>query len=172
MEILRTINKQDVIEFYNQYIDPESPRRTKASIQMAAAAVSAEDRKPAIAEALVKFLSASAGVVTEQVEVTKALDNVDINDTNAVVAAVSTFLKDVKNVQPSSIADILEKGREALNQAVPDKKAGDVEFKPEQFGHVLAEVDDVVAWKASCRVTAGPKPVRPLVEFEATEVKL
>ena len=172
VEILRTIKKQDVVEFYNEYIDPASPKRSKTSIQMAAAAVSPEDRKPAIAEALVTFLSASAGVVTEPAEVTKTLDNVDINDTDAVVAAVRTFLMDVKKIESSSIDGILEKGREALNQAVPAKKVEDDKFSPEQFGNVLNEVNDVVAWKASCRISAGPRPVRPLVEFEATEVKL
>jgi len=172
VEILRSITKQDVIGFYNVYIDPESKLRSKASIQMHAAAVSAEERKPAIAEALVQFLSAAAGVITEHSEVTRALDGVDINNTDAVVSAVNNFLRDVKNIDQRMINNILEKGQEALNQAIPIKNADEDNFTPEQFGVVLDDVEEVVAWKASCRVTAGPRPVKPLVEFGDTEVKL
>jgi len=42
-----------------------------------------EDRKPGLVEALIQFLSAAAGVISEHNEVTKALEGVDINDTDA-----------------------------------------------------------------------------------------
>jgi insulysin len=170
--ILKEFTKQDVIDFYNQHIDPDSRRRSKVSVQMQAAAASPEGRKPGLTEALVQFLSATAGVITEHVEVTKALEGVDINNTDAVVVAVSTFLKDVKKIEESMISTILGKGRAALAQAIPVKMDDEEQFKPEQFGRVFDSANEVVAWKASCRVTAGPRPVKPLVEFESTEVKL
>jgi insulysin len=172
VEILQKLTKQDVVDFYNRYIDPDSPQRSKVSVQMQAAAASAEDRKPGLAEALVQFLSAAAGVVTEHAEVTKALEGVDINNTDAVVEAVSSFLKNVKRIEEPMIAAILEKGRAALAQAIPVKEEGEEQFKPEQFGEVFETIQDVVAWKASCRATAGPKAVKPLVEFESSDAKL
>jgi len=92
--------------------------------------------------------------------------------TPAVVTAVRKFLKDVKKIEEANIHAILDKGRAALVGAIPVKKADEEKFKPEDFGELFEDVQEVVAWKASCRVSAGPKPVKPLVEFESTEVKL
>ena len=171
VETLRSLTKQDIIDFYNVYIDPESRRRSKASVQMHAAAVS-DERKLAHAEALAQFLSAAAGVVTEESEVMEALEGVDIKDADAVVAAVRRFLRDVKNIGLPMIDGILVNGRAALDQAIPVKELDDETFTPSRFGMVFDTVEDVVAWKASCRTTAGPIPVKPLVEFADTEAKL
>lgn len=172
VEILKTLTKQDIVDFYGTFVDATSSRRSKASVQMHAAAVTPEDRKPGLVEALIQFLSAAAGVVSEHTEVTKALEGADINNTDAVVSAVHTFLRDVKKVEEASIHSILERGREALVGAIPVKKADEEKLRPGDFGEVFETVQEVVAWKASCRVSAGPRPVKPLVEFESTEVKL
>ena len=171
VESLRSLTKQDVIDFYNVYIDPESPRRSKTSVQMHAAAVS-DERKLALAESLAQSLSAAAGVVAEHSEVTEALEGVDTKDTDAVVAAVRRFLKDVKNIELPTIDSILVNWRAALNQAIAVEKPYEEAFAPDRLGMVFDTVEDVVAWKASCRTTAGPIPVKPLVEFADTEAKL
>lgn len=138
---------------------------------MHAAAVS-DERKLALAESLAQSLSAAAGVVAEHSEVTEALEGVDTKDTDAVVAAVRRFLKDVKNIELPTIDSILVNWRAALNQAIAVEKPYEETFAPDRLGMVFDTVEDVVAWKASCRTTAGPIPVKPLVEFADTEAKL
>ena len=171
--ILRTITKKDVVDFYDRFIDLESPFRSKASVQMHAASVSADDRKSTLTEALVQFLSAAAGVVSNAAEVEQALDSVDIHNNDAIVAAVKTYLEEVKKIDVEVIDGILDTGRKALEEAMPAKMDDDMKLTPGVRGEVVVEsLEEVMAWKAGCMVSAGPRPVKPLVEFEKTEVKL
>ncbi|KAI5780940.1 Metalloenzyme, LuxS/M16 peptidase-like protein [Geopyxis carbonaria] len=170
VEILKNITKQEVVDFYNEYISPDSPNRSKMSVQMKAAAKPDDEEKlKALVDALTQFLSAGS-ISTEPKELSKALENVDIHSIEDVVARITSFLKDVKQVPEAAIESLITQGKPILQQALPPPKTEDDDkFNPEDFGTVL---DDVVGWKARCSVSPGAIPIKPLVEFEDTTSKL
>jgi hypothetical protein len=56
-----------------------------------------------------------------------------------------------------------------VNGELVVKGAADMVFKRE---NERVKIEDVHEWKAGLQVSAGPKPVRPLHEFEDLEAKL
>ena len=158
------------MDFYNKYIDPASSTRAKVSIQMPAAGKSApagmsEEAKQGMFTAISQFYTAK-GVATEAKEIAAALANVNLGNSEEIVGGLYKFLQEVKNLSDEKLQAIHTEGTELLKQAVT---AVPQEPKAEDFGEVI---EDVVAWKAGCPVTAGARPIKPLVEYQDSSCKL
>lgn len=161
VEVLKSLNKNDLIEFYNTYIDLESPKRSKASVQMTASGVS-PDKRTAFLKTLGESLTSSINLSVEPTALAPTFESVDINNSAAVAAALRGFLEKEHKVESAKIDTAVAEASK-VNVAATDG------FRPEDFGHVL---ENVVEWKANCMVSAGARPVRPLVEYEENESKL
>lgn len=193
---LKQLNKKDIQDFYNQFIDPLSKARAKLSVHMFAqgqakkeakkeAKMSPEQQKEAVLGTLSKFLSA-LGVSCDPETLRINLQSVNITggDQEGVISAVKEY---AKSSIPAEKADVIAK---QLSEALPPmfmalgiksasaQKAQQQE--PEQGLAVNGAVDKIPAvvienvdtWKAGLRISEGPRPLVDLSEFEEIEPKL
>lgn len=172
MEVITTISKQDVVDFYKVYISPDSETRAKASIQMNAMAPptnSSSSPLDALTSALSTHLASTISLNIEPTALSPVFEAAH-GTTDVALSTLETFLGE-RNVEKTKVDKALKSAKEVVEKALEKAKADELNrvLKAEDFGEVL---DDVVAWKATCMVTAGARPVKPLVEFEETNSRL
>lgn len=171
VEAIKAVTKQDVIDFYNTYIALDGPKRAKASIQMNAMAPPTTSSSPldALATALSTHLASTISLDVDSATLSSVFEaSHDIPD--AALTTLEKFLGERK-VEKASVDKALKSAKEIIEKALEKAKADELnrQLKAEEFGDVL---EDVVGWKATCMVTAGARPVKPLVEFEETSSRL
>lgn len=189
-EYIRTLTKPDVIEFFKQYIDPRSPSRAKLSIHMKSHSSNAstddgmtpEEQKTKLTEALAAYLS-SAGVPVETEKFQTAFDNVDVasGDKEAILSTVSDFLVSEMKLPEDKVQQTIEQGEQKLDfqlsqfgiKALPNEDGVEAVNGTNGTGHKEPTfITNVPQYKASLPVSAGPKPIKDLSEFEDIEPKL
>lgn len=182
MAILRTITKQEIVEFYEKYITPSSPQRAKLSIHLIAEKsteknkapnlLTPEQQKQMLVQNLTQFLS-DAGIKAEVEVLSRSFKDVDISTPENIASTVGNYLKEDWKLDDGKYTDVMERGIALLKELHPQLVAQSVnENEGEDILKDSVVIEDVVAWKAGLTLTRAARPVRPLVEFEETEPKL
>ena len=178
---IRSLKKDDVVQFFAKYVDPESSSRAKVSVHLEAQAtpkveeVTPEEQRQQFL-GLIGQVLAQVGVDVDEARLRKLFSEIELSDKDAVVQATKSYIG-------SSIpAKDLEELAEQLEQAVPQMMVA-LKIKPpvaeETNGvNVAAKVplpvviDDVHKWKAGLQVSEGPVAMADLADFEDLEAKL
>lgn len=184
MAILRTITKQELVEFYEKYISTSSPHRAKLSVHLIAEKsteknkspnlLTPEQQKQILVQNLTQFLS-GVGVKAEPEILSKSFKDVDTSSPENIVTAVAAYLKEDWKLDDKKIAEVVEQGRTLLKELHPQlvgQNAGNAADGEEDILKDSIVIEDVVAWKAGLTLSRAARPVRPLAEFEETEPKL
>ncbi|KAF8425470.1 Metalloenzyme, LuxS/M16 peptidase-like protein [Tirmania nivea] len=180
--ILRTITKQEIVDFYEKYISPASPQRAKLSIHLiaeksteknkASNLLNPEQQKQMLVQNLTQFLG-DAGIKAEAEVLSRSFKDVDISMPENIADAVGTYLIEDWKLDDEKLTAVMEKGTALLRELHPQLVAQNVnEIEGEDLLKDSVVIEDVVAWKAGLTLTRAARPVRPLIEFEETEPKL
>ena len=181
---VRTLTKADLIEFYQQYIDPSSATRAKLAIHMnAQSGAQVEAPKPAeqrtrLVEAVTKHLEA-ADFIVDSARLATAFDEVDAAtpDKSQVIFAVKNFLASENGLSQQKIEPVLETLEEKLSSQLKELGLGsssDTQGAANGNGEAQKAVviTDVPTFKARLPVSTGPVPVTDLSEYEDFDAKL
>lgn len=193
------MTKQDMLDFYRTSFLPGSSKRMKTSTHLIAQASAdsiAEKQDPRelrgkLADALAKTLTA-IGVDTDVDALTKRLEKIDITsgDKESMTGAIAKYLEEDAKLAKDAVEQVREQGEGLLAQLLPslgirsapaaakangqaDGVDGDAngEVNGEKKSEVIL-IEDVPGFKASLALSAAPRPVRDLSEFEELEPKL
>ncbi|EXJ94318.1 insulysin [Capronia coronata CBS 617.96] len=178
---IRQLTKDDMREFYTQYIDPESPTRAKVSVHLEAQA------KPAPAEAIspaqqreqlvgltVQILK-SLGVDADEDQLKPSFEKVDLADDSSIVGAIQEYISTTTAASKSE--EIATQMKEAVPRMQVALKIKPVE-SPGDTDDVAANIktpeviQDPYLWKAGLQVSQGPLAIEDLRTFEDLEPKL
>ncbi|RPB03877.1 LuxS/MPP-like metallohydrolase [Choiromyces venosus 120613-1] len=179
VDILRNITKAEMLDFFKKYIDPASPIRSKVSVYLQAAAVT-EGPKPgdkdAIIEKICKHISTHSDTETDPAVISKALTTVGFTGPQAAMSGFLRCLTRDLKLSPETAQSIIQEGAEMLITLLPSLAKAIAPPEEEGGEEGIADkgeiVEDVRAFKATLPLTKGPLPVKPLVEFEESSVKL
>jgi insulysin len=187
---VRPLTKADMQSFFNTYISPQSSKRAKLSVHLLAQSspseiaksMSPEDQAAKVFTLLTQFFNAN-GVSVDQEALKTRLESTSLgNGEDGVIEAARKYLKEDAKVDDEKTKKVLEEGKAALKQAMPnlgiepspptDQEAvasnGDAQGKQ----NPAVEIKNVVFWKAGLEVSKGARPVTDLSEFEELEPKL
>ncbi|KAL8936946.1 MAG: hypothetical protein Q9211_003934 [Gyalolechia sp. 1 TL-2023] len=182
---LKPLSKQDMIDFFKQYIDPVSPSRAKLSVHMIAQSspkalagnMSAAEQKEKLVAMLGKYLT-SVGVNTDTEDLCACFESVDVagGDQTAIIAAISSYLRDGKEVPDDRLTAVMEQGQQLLGTVLPglgiEVKVEETDLPPAPTVKETTLIEDVFDYKSRLALSAGPRPVRDLKEYEEMEAKL
>ncbi|KAL8828667.1 MAG: hypothetical protein Q9170_006498 [Blastenia crenularia] len=182
---LKPLSKQDMIDFFNHFIHPTSPSRAKLSVHMIAQSspkalagnISAVEQKEKLVAMLGKYLT-SVGINTDTEKLSTRFDLVDVadGDQNAIISAIASYLKEDEQVSEDTVSAVLEQGQQLLGTVLPslgiEVKVEEEDLPPAPKVKETTVIDDVFDFKSRLAVSAGPRPVRDLREFEEVDAKL
>lgn len=181
-ERLAKVTKEEMIEFFDQYIDPDSKRRAKVSVYLRAKAnseevannISAAEQKEGFFSLLSQFFTAIE-VPVEPEKVQGQFKNVDISKGNQsdILTALRAYLAKDAGLAEEKVTAIIEQAKLMLGQilsqlGIKSADAGKT-TPPEAVPPPAIEpviVEDVHAFKASLALSAGARPLRDLSEYE------
>ena len=183
--LIRQLTKADMQSFYSRYISPESPTRAKLSLHMTAQAsppetphLSAEEKKEQLVGVLLEYLT-SKGLELDEDKVKQDFSRVDVSkaDDQTILSVVRHLIADQVSAQKLDV--ILEETGKNLETLLVNLKikapAGEKEVNGIDFAKKIPTpviINDVDTWKASVKLSEGPRPVNDLSQFEELEPKL
>ena len=183
--LIRQLTKADMQSFYSRYISPESPTRAKLSLHMTAQAsppetphLSAEEKKEQLVGVLLEYLT-SKGLELDEDKVKQDFSRVDVSkaDDQTILSVVRHLIADQVSAQKLDV--ILEETGKNLETLLVNLKikapAGGKEVNGIDFAKKIPTpviINDVDTWKASVKLSEGPRPVNDLSQFEELEPKL
>ena len=143
--------------------------------------MSAEERREKVLDMLQKYLTAF-GIGVEPDKLAERFRNVDITggDQEAILDAVSKYLEDDAKIATEQLKQILKEGPQLLGTILPGLgietkpliSDNDVDLPKAPTVKRTTFIENVADFKASLGVTAGPRPVVDLSEYEELEPKL
>lgn len=182
-----------MISFFNVHISPSSPSRAKLAVHMlaqkkvATAAMSSKDQHQTMFELLKQFLL-TQDVHVDPALLEKRLGGIDINNAASFMAGLNTYLVQDVSVSADKAESVVTEanllmptalGRLGLQAQLKEPAVNGAPKENGVNGEVAAVaksqsigIEDVHAWKTGLQVSAGPRPVRALEEFEDLEAKL
>ncbi len=160
-----------MIRFYGQFIHPRSPTRAKLSIHLVAQAESDVSTKQ-VTE-LVKTLSLDGETGRQAATDLQARLTSAHRDEMQELEELRLYL--LRDLQVAE--DKIDAAVDAWTTLSKDHRANGVDAKvdPDEIslnGTTPVEIKDVRDFKASLAVTAGPRPIRDLSEYEDVDAKL
>ncbi|KAB8360827.1 hypothetical protein FH972_024561 [Carpinus fangiana] len=182
---LKPLTKDDMLKFYEEFINPDGATRSKIAVRMHAqatapqkATLGAEEVRSKIVGTISQYLS-SQGIHVDDAKLAAALANVDVTngDQATILEATTKYIKENAGSFADKASTIVEQGKAVMEQAFaaltkqgPNAEAiEDVVPANERKPTVI---EDVHAYKAALLTTAGAQPIRPLSEYEDLESKL
>jgi len=177
---IRSLTKDDIRQFYSQYIDPASPTRAKLSIHLnaqtsaPASALAPSEQKDQLVDLLGQVLG-SLGVHVDNVKLKKQFELVDHHDQTGILSSLKTYIGSSTPVANQN--EVLAEITEAVPQVQLALKIRPL--VPETNGangtanvSTPVVIEDVYKWKAGLQVSKGTVPMADLREFEDLESKL
>ena len=187
---LKPITKNEMIDFYNHYINPTSPTRSKLSIHLIAQAsakaiaeiIPPEEQKDKLVSLLGKYMI-TMGVPVDQEQLITRFSNLDITTTDqtAILSTTSDYLTTDAHLPSSQAEQILSQGQKLLATVLPSlgielrpttDGAGADEFPKAPETKKTTWIENVYYHKAGLAVSRGPEPVMALEALEELEPKL
>jgi insulysin len=195
VENIEPLTKEEMLEFYRNYVHPDSPSRAKATVYLMAqssaadlaAKTSSSEKREKLVETLSQMLEQLGLEDTNTIDLTKRLESVDLaaGDAKDIMAAVGGYLKESAGMAAEQVDALVEQGQTVLASVLPSlgivpKAAseeatmpnGEVEANGETAVKKTVVIEDVKAFKASMPLSAGVRPVKDLSEFEELGAKL
>ncbi|KAK2850541.1 hypothetical protein FQN49_005557, partial [Arthroderma sp. PD_2] len=197
--VLEDLTKADIVEFYRQYIDPNSATRAKLSIHMKAQAsaslIASPEQKGAVISKIEQFLG-TAGTKVDTDKFKEAFKDITISSNNldGIISTVRDHLTSAMQVAEDEATKLLEPAKgllpTLLSQAgVKTVTNGDKESESKEAsanGDTNSTVSNgrdvphrkqtfitnVPEFKARLGVSAATVPVVDLSEFEDFDPKL
>ena len=171
---LRALSKQDIQEFFEQYISPRSKARAKLSVHLLAQAsppetpaTTPEQQKEQLVEMLSQYLG-SSGVEVEPGKLTQDFATVDITNEDSIIAAIKPHLP-AKEVEEAT--EQIKQGLPQLMMTLKISKGGEEQDKPVEVSKPTI-INDAHAWKAGLQVSRGPRAITDISDYEDLEPKL
>lgn len=159
-----------MIEFFNQYIHPNSPSRAKLAVYLEAQAKSDVSTKE-ISE-LIKTLeldsAASAKVATDLQARLSAADH----DTEKEAAGLRDYLLHELKVPEGKIDVAAEAWKKIHAEHGPGSEVVKDAEPPSSNGTTPVFIDDVRSFRASLPASNGARPLKDLSEYEDLDAKL
>lgn len=188
---LRLLTKSELVAFFNRYIHPTSKTRAKISVHLIAQAtpkalagnITETEQKSKLTGLLIKYLT-TMGVGVDAEKFSQRLETVDVagGDQQGILRCISSYLNDDAQTPSDQSSEIVEQAAKLMGTVLPSLG---IEVQPMLDGvdgspdlpeapHVKATtyIENVHDYKAALSVSAGPRPVTVLSEFEETEPKL
>ncbi|KAL4864515.1 hypothetical protein BDV12DRAFT_201037 [Aspergillus spectabilis] len=182
---VRDLTKPDILDFYKQSIDPDSPSRAKLAIHLKAQAgphvAEPKEQKARLVALLVKQLEA-AGFTADTDRLAAAFEGVSPTDQAQTLSVLKTYLTSELSLSEQQIQPALEKLEQ--NFSLISKQLG-VESKEGSKEHALTNgtskpvarenptyITNVTEFKARLAVSTGPSAVTDFSEFEDFDAKL
>ncbi|OJJ43998.1 hypothetical protein ASPZODRAFT_18773 [Penicilliopsis zonata CBS 506.65] len=176
---VRSLTKADIVQFYNQFIAPQSSTRAKLSIHLIAqsntngnAADGPQDRQARVVAELGKQLEA-AGFAADTDRLEAALKKA--TEKSEVLSAFHTFMLSEMSLSEEQAKPVLSKAEQNLGLVFGSPAEGSEltnsgTEKPQQ--PAITYITNVPEFKTRLSVSAGPHPVTDLTEFEDFDPKL
>lgn len=159
-----------MIEFFNQYIHPNSPSRAKLAVYLEAQAKSDVSTKE-ISE-LIKTLELDSAASAKAASELQARLSAAGHDVDKEIAGLKEYLLHDLKVAEAKI----EVASEAWKKIHADHGPGNEVVKdaepPSSNGTTPVFIDDVRAFRASLPASNGAKPLKDLSEYEDVGFKL
>ena len=185
---IKSLNKQDLIEFFAYYIHPTSPHRAKLSVHMAAQSspkavagnISDAEKKEKLLVLLTRYLT-TLGVGVEKEKLVSRFKKVDVagGDKSAIIDALSVYLSEDSQLPTEESKQIIDQALQLMATVLPglgieiQPAVDDIEdLPPAPSVKETAYIENVRDFKASLEATAGPRPLMDLSEFMEAESKL
>ncbi|PWY88039.1 LuxS/MPP-like metallohydrolase [Aspergillus sclerotioniger CBS 115572] len=188
---VRTLAKADILQFYQQFIDPRSATRAKLAIHLKAqAGAHAHATKPQEQKSqLVSFFGnqlEAAGFAVDTDRLNAAFETVDVSsgDEAQILATLKAFLESGMSLSEQQAKPVLEQveanlGIQLKQAGIEAKKSDGEAAKSNGVVNGTNEdiqpptyISSVAEFKARLAVSAGPSPVTDLSEFEDFDAKL
>lgn len=192
VENIEPLTKQDMLKFFKTYYHPSSPKRAKIATHLIAQAspadiaanTSTSEKQEKLVDTIVQMLEQLGLEDVSSAELQKRMQKVDITsgDFGGIVAATGNYMKEGLGMAAEQVDQVLEHGKVALGHILPSlgivskSKSGDASGEAtETNGEVVVNgerqnetvvIEDVKAFKASMPLSAGPRAVKDLSEFE------
>ncbi|KAK5386061.1 metalloprotease [Exophiala xenobiotica] len=178
--VIRQLTKDDIKQFYAQYIDPESSKRAKVSVHLEAqssapvAEGSASEKKDQFVGLIGQALG-SLGVDVEETRLKTHFEKVDPIDHAGTEDAIKEYIG--TSLPASKSDEIVGQIKEAMPQLLVALKIKPV-TPPTDTAEVASKIpapviiEDAYRWKAGLQVTKGPVAVEDIRTFEDLESKL
>ncbi|KAI9667185.1 MAG: Insulinase (Peptidase M16) [Alyxoria varia] len=178
---IKSLTKEDLLSFYNYYIDPSSESRSKLSIHLLARSspekvaqdMSPADRVETLASLFGGILTATGVDAHTEALCTKLREaNVEEGNVSKIVEAAATYLKDDTDASAQQTLQITDQVERTLPTVLP--QIG-IQTRAEDHSNPTNEatvIQDVQSWKASLALGVGATPVRDLSLYEDLDPKL
>ncbi|OJJ79250.1 a-pheromone processing metallopeptidase Ste23 [Aspergillus glaucus CBS 516.65] len=191
---VRTLTKSDAIQFYEQYINPQSITRAKLAVHLIAQngthpeATSVPERKSQLVLNIVEQLE-TAGFAVDPKRLESAFAKVDVStgDKAQILSTLSAFLLNEMSLSEQQTKSALEQAERYLGFQLKhlgfessdehnvedsvETSAGANGIKKRKVQGVTY-ITDVPEYKARLAVSAGPHAVTDISEFEDFDAKL
>lgn len=185
---IKHLTKEDLIDFFTHHIHPTSPHRAKLAVHMVAqtspkavkGTMTDSEQTEKVMSLLTKYLT-SLGVAVDEEKLAKRFEHIDIvgGDQAAMISAIGKYLTEDAKAPAEQSQLVLQQGQQLMGTILPSLG---IEVQPVVDGEQdLPEappvkkttfIENVHEYKASLEVSAGPRPVTNLSEYEESEPKL
>ena len=177
---IRQLTKDDIKQFYAQYIDPESPIRAKVSIHLEAQASATPPEKSWTEQknqlvGLIEQVLGSLNVPLDEARLMRSFDEVNPTNQADIISAIKDYIGTA--VTAPKAEEIIGQMQQAIPQIQLALKIKPAE-PPANTLEVAAQIPapviitDVHQWKAGLQVSKGPVALADLRDFEDLESKL
>ena len=190
-EHIRALSKADMMEFFNHYIHPTSPQRAKLSVHLMARTspksvagnMSQSEQKEKVLSVLGKYLTAM-GLEADAEKLEQHFEDVDVlgGDVDGIIQAIGAYLSKDAGTPQDKVSEVFEQGQQLLGNILPglgievktktDVDDAGADLPPAPQTKQTTYIEDVRHYKSGLDVSAGPRPVTNLSQFEETEAKL
>ncbi|KAI1918430.1 metalloprotease [Ophidiomyces ophidiicola] len=192
-EAVKPLTKADIIEFYREFIDPESHSRAKLAVHMKAQAtaesVSQVPQKDAVIEGINKFLK-SAGIDVETEKLKLAFESVTISKENigTITETMKSFLTTEMDLVEEQVLSLIERGTQVFeglfsgnnaNAALTNGEGGPKAAPSNGVNGMNGGeskkpvyITSIPEFKARLSVSPAASPIVDLSEYEDFEPKL
>jgi insulysin len=161
---VKQLTKAEMMEFYNQYINPSSPTRAKVAVYLyAQSTTEGKEKVTEIVKALDLSNDASAKVQAALLQPEKR------KDTAGLRALVEGELK----LPQAKVVAIMEAAKlPELNAHVNGVSKGEPDEATPASPNLPVVIEDVRAFKAGLVASSGARPVKEMSEYEDIDSKL
>ncbi|KAL2188482.1 LuxS/MPP-like metallohydrolase [Thermothelomyces heterothallicus CBS 203.75] len=167
---IRPITKADMIEFFNEYIHPNSPSRAKLAVYLEAQAKSDVSTKEI--SQLIKTLEIDEAASAKAASDLQARLSAADHDVEKEVAGLRDYLLHDLKVPEGKIDAASEAWRKIHAKHGPGNDVVKDAEPPSANGTTPVFIDDVRSFRASLPASNGAKPLKDLSVYEDLEAKL
>ena len=188
VEHIKSLTKSEMIDFFNHYVQPTSPSRAKVAIHLMAQAtpksvagkMTSAEQKEKFVLLLGKYLTAM-GINADAEKLDAHFQSVNVASGNLqdIIKSLAAYLKEDAQVPEDQTSKVIEQGQQLLSTILPSlgielKQETDVdaELPPAPLVKETTYIENVRDYKSALEVSAGPRPVTDLSEYEELEPKL